>query len=311
VRVLGALVNLVRGALIGVAEVIPGVSGGTIALIIGLYETLIGSAASFVKAVLALLRGRTEHARELFAAVHWRVIVPVGVGMAGAVVVGAAVLEPLIEQYPVQARAVFFGLVVMGISVPARMVERWSPRAFAIAGLAAAVAFVLTGLPPGTIDDPSLLVVAAAGAIAVCALVLPGVSGSFLLLSVGLYEPTIAAVNDRDLAYLGAFALGAALGLGSFVLVLQWLLTYRTNVTLIVLSGLMAGSLRALWPWQDDDRALMAPGSDVLSVIGLALAGAAVVLALLWVERRLARALPDVEIDELAGAQDKPRSSRE
>ena len=316
-RVLSALVNLVRGALIGVAEVVPGVSGGTIALIIGLYETLIGSAASFVKGLLGLLRGQASEARQYLRDVHWRVIVPVGIGMATAVVVGAAVIEPLIEEYPVQTRSVFFGLVVVGISVPARMVGRWDVRAVALAVPAAAVAFVLTGLPPATIGDPSLLVVAVAGAVAVCALALPGVSGSFLLLSVGLYEPTIAAVNDRDLAYLAAFAFGATLGLASFVLVLQWLLSPRPRVTLVVLAGLMAGSLRALWPWQDDDRTLLAPQDDLLLAVGLALAGAGVVLALLWVERRLARALPDVEMDQMPAddtalsPQSSPRSARE
>jgi putative membrane protein len=317
VRVLSALVNLVRGALIGVAEVVPGVSGGTIALIIGLYETLIGSAASLVKGLLGLVRGQRQGARDHLADVRWRVIVPVGIGMVTAVVVGAAVIEPLIEEYPVQARSVFFGLVVVGISVPARMVGRWDVRALGIAGLAAAVAFALTGLPPAAIDDPSLALVATAGAFAVCALALPGVSGSFLLLSVGLYEPTIAAVNNRDLGYLAAFALGATVGLASFVLVLQWLLAHRPRVTLVVLTGLMAGSLRALWPWQDDDRTLLAPDSDLLLAIGLALTGAAVVLALLWVERLLARALPDVEMDHMAenetspAAQASPRSARE
>ncbi len=159
---------------------------------------------------------------------------------------------------------------------------------------------MLTGLPPGTIDDPSLLLVAASGAAAVCALALPGVSGSFLLLSIGLYEPTISAVNDRDFAYLAAFALGALVGLSSFVLLLQWLLSHRPRITLVVLTGLMAGSLRALWPWQDDDRTLLAPEGDVAAVIGLACAGAAVILVLIWVERRLSRLLPDVEVDSLS-----------
>jgi putative membrane protein len=190
------------------------------------------------------------------------------------------------------------------------MVGRWDARALAIAAVAAAAAFVLTGLPPTTVDDPSLLLVAAAGAVAVCALVLPGVSGSFLLLSVGLYEPTIMAVNDRDLAYLSAFALGAAIGLASFVLLLQWLLSHRPRITLVVLTGLMAGSLRALWPWQDDDRTLLAPQGDLLAAIGLALAGAGIILALIWAERRLSAALPDVEIDE-AAAHSSPRSASE
>lgn len=307
---LAALVNVVRGGLIGLAEVVPGVSGGTIALIIGLYETLIGSAASFVKGMLALLRGSLEQARVLVAAVHWRVVVPVLLGMGAAVVVGAAVLEPLVQDYPVQTRSVFFGLVVVGISVPARMVGRWDGRALAVAAVAAAAAFVLTGLPPATVADPTLLLVAAAGAVAVCALALPGVSGSFLLLSVGLYEPTIEAVNDRNLAYLGAFALGAAFGLASFVMLLQWLLSHRPRITLVVLTGLMAGSLRALWPWQDDERTLMAPQGDLLPAIALALAGAGTILGLIWLEQRLSAVLPDVEIDE-APPQPSPRSSSE
>lgn len=305
---LAALVNTVRGALIGFAEVVPGVSGGTIALIIGLYETLIASAAALVKGLLNLVRGRGEVARGLFAQVHWRVIIPVGVGMAAAVVIGAALLEPIIVEYPEESRAVFFGLVVVGISVPARMVGRWDARALLVAGAAAALAFVLTGLPPGTVDDPSTLMIVASGALAVCALALPGVSGSFLLLSIGMYEPTIAAVNDRDLAYLAAFALGAILGLGSFVLLLQWLLTHRPRITLVVLTGLMAGSLRALWPWQDEDRSLLPPEGDVLTILALAVAGAAVILLLLWAERKLSRVLPDVEVDS---AHSSPRSASE
>lgn len=304
-RVLSGLVNVVRGALIGFAEVVPGVSGGTIALIIGLYEILISSIAALVKAALALVRGRVSEGRELLGQVHWRVIVPAGLGMVAAVVVGAAVLEPLVEQYPVQSRAVFFGLVAVGVSVPARMVGRWDTRALAVAAVGAAVAFVLTGLPPATVSEPTVLMVVASAAVAVCALVLPGVSGSFLLLSIGMYAPTIAAVNDRDLAYLGAFALGAALGLGSFVLVLQWLLSHRPRVTMIVLAGLMAGSLRALWPWQDDDRTLLAPDGDLGVAIALALAGAAAIVAIIGLERRLARVLPQAELDPISPGPDR------
>jgi putative membrane protein len=191
------------------------------------------------------------------------------------------------------------------------MVSRWDGRALLLAGAAAAVAFVLTGLPPGTVTDPSLLLVVASGALAVCALALPGVSGSFLLLSIGMYEPTIAAVNDRDLGYLAAFALGAAVGISSFVLLLQWLLSHRPRLTLVVLTGLMAGSLRALWPWQTEDRTLLAPGDDVLTVILLALAGAAVILGLIWAERRLATLLRDDSLDPTSPTYSSPRSSSE
>ncbi len=273
------LVDLVRGVLIGLAEVVPGVSGGTIALILGIYRALIDSAA-------AAFRLRLREVR-------WRLVIPVLIGMGTAIILGAAVLEPLLEEYPTQTRAVFLGLVLVGISVPARMVRAiapWVGRDLLLLLPAAAVAFVLVGLPPGEISDPSTIVILASAAVAVCALVLPGVSGSFLLLSLGMYELTIAAVNDRDLAYLATFALGALIGLGLFVQVLRWLLAEHARVTLVLLTGLMVGSLRALWPWQDADRGLLAPESlsDLLGALVLAGAGAGIVLLLLAAERRLA-----------------------
>jgi len=130
-------------------------------------------------------------------------------------------------------------------------------------------------------------VVALAAAVAICALVLPGVSGSFLLLSFGLYEPTLQAVNDRDLVYLGAFAIGAIIGLGSFVTLLKWLLAHRAAITLAILTGLMVGSLRALWPWESENRDLLAPTEAVGPALLMALAGVLVVVVLLVIERRL------------------------
>jgi putative membrane protein len=189
-------------------------------------------------------------------------------------------------------RALFFGLVAAGIVVPLGILLRTPPGGFGwrdailvvVATLAAAL---LTGLPAGDISDPPLIAVFFAAAAAICALVLPGVSGSFLLLSLGLYESTIAAVNDRNFGYLAVFALGAIFGLAVFVSFLRWLLDHHARITMAIIVGLMLGSLRALWPWQDDDRNLLAPTSDILSVVLLALAGVAVVAVLLWVERRL------------------------
>jgi putative membrane protein len=284
---------LVRGVLIGAAEVVPGVSGGTIALIVGVYETIIRSAGHLVRAavglvLLALGRGRDGAVRRHAREVRWDALVPIGIGMLAAVVIGAAVLEPVLEEYPVQARALFAGLIVASLVVPARMVGgRWTGREVAVGLLAASVAFLLTGIPPAANQDPTALVVFGAAAVAVCALVLPGVSGSFLLLTVGLYEPTLAAVNDRDLGYLGVFVLGAIFGLGAFVAGLQWLLEHRHRITLVVMTGLMAGSLRALWPWQDDDRGLLPPGESVGAVVGLFAVGLAVVLTLVLVEHRV------------------------
>lgn len=286
-------VDLIRGGLIGVAEVIPGVSGGTIALIVGIYRTVIDAIADVVLAgrqLVGLAPGGPSGAMRTFRGLPWRLLIPVGIGMAAMVVIGAAVVEPLLEEYPVQMLALFFGLVLAGIWVPARMVHRgagWRPSYVVAALVAAVTLFFVTGLPPATIENPNPIIVMLAAAVAICALVLPGVSGSFLLLSIGLYEPTIQAVNDRDLVYLGAFAIGAIIGLGTFVTLLKWLLAHRAGITLAILTGLMLGSLRALWPWQSEDRDLLAPDSLVIPALLIGALGAAFVVVLLLVERRL------------------------
>ena len=298
------IVNLVRGGLIGIAEVIPGVSGGTLALIVGIYGRLVAAGATLVLAARRLLRLTSQEpgvrsAGRTLRDVPWGLLIPVGIGMAAALLAGARVIEPLLEAYPVQMRAVFFGLVAAGIAVPMGMLARigpWRPIDVIVAVLAAAAAFVLTGLPPAQVLSPSMPIVFLAAAIAVCALALPGVSGSFLLLSVGLYAPTIAAVNDRDIPYLLVFAAGAIVGLAVFVSILRWLLTHRLRVTLVVITGLMFGSLRALWPWQDAERTLLAPGESVLAVVLLVLASAAVVTGLIALERRFGASEADADL---------------
>lgn len=291
-----AIVNLVRGGLMGIAEVIPGVSGGTVALIVGVYRTLINAIADAVLALRQLvgLAGGRPSARRFAGTLRslpWTLLVPLVIGMGIAVVLGAKFIEPLLETNPIQMRALFFGLVLAGVYVPAHMVIRaggpWRTVDYVVALVFAAVLFVLVGLPPATINDPSPLVVFLAAAVAICALVLPGVSGSFLLLTLGMYETTIQAVNERNVAYLAVFALGAIVGLAVFVSVLKWLLAHRTRITLVIITGLMVGSLRALWPWEDDDRGLQAPNEAVLSAILFFAIGIAVVVGLMMAERRL------------------------
>lgn len=291
-------INAVRGALIGIAEVIPGVSGGTVALIVGVYHSLIAAGADAVLAVRRLLglAGARPSGRAFLAtgrSLPWRLLAPLAAGMVVAVIAGASAIEPLLVAYPVQMRALFFGLVLGGVFVPAHMIVtveggRWRAKDVVITIAVAAIVFVVTGLPPGTITDPSPLAIMGAAAVAVCALVLPGVSGSFFLLTIGMYETTISAVNDRNFAYLGAFALGAVIGLAAFVSFLRWLLDNHAHITLVVVTGLMLGSLRALWPWQvEETRELLAPASDSPAILLIALAGVAVVVLLLWVESRL------------------------
>jgi putative membrane protein len=284
------LLDFFRGVLIGTAEVIPGVSGGTIALLVGVYNTLIGSASLVVRGLLGTFSSSRRERWHDVGRLPWGRLVAILVGMGSAVIVAARVLEPLIEAYPEHTRGLFAGLILASLVVPLSMaggISGW--RDAAVAGLAAIATFFLTGLPAQSVSNPSLWIVLLAAALAICALVLPGVSGSFLLLSIGLYEPTIAAVNDRDISYLGVFALGAVMGLGSFVVVLQWLLTHRSRITLLVMTGLMAGSLRALWPWQGEQRELLPIGAHAQEVAGLVVLGLLAVSVMVWLERRYHR----------------------
>ena len=288
------ITNLGRGALMGSAEVVPGVSGGTLALIVGIYQTLINSIADLVLSVRQLVglapgKASTKTAVSTFKSLPWRLLIPVAIGMGAAVILGAKLIEPLLDEQPIAMKALFFGLVIAGTYVPAHMVTKvggWSPS-FVLLGLISAVfVFFLTGLPQGNVADPSLIVVFFWASIAICALVLPGVSGSFLLLTVGMYDPTIAAVNDRNFTFLIVFALGAILGLAIFVSLLKWLLENRARVTLVIITGLMLGSLRALWPWQGPERELLAPTDQIGIALLLFIAGAAFVTILLALERK-------------------------
>ena len=292
--VLKFITNLGRGALMGSAEVVPGVSGGTLALIVGIYQMLINSIADLVLSVRQLVglapgKASTKTAVSTFKSLPWRLLIPVAIGMGAAVILGAKLIEPLLDEQPIAMKALFFGLVIAGTYVPAHMVTKvggWS-SSFVLLGLISAVfVFFLTGLPQGNMADPSLIVVFFSALIAICALVLPGVSGSFLLLTVGMYDPTIAAVNDRNFTYLIVFALGAILGLAIFVSLLKWLLENRARVTLVIITGLMLGSLRALWPWQGPERELLAPTDQIGIALLLFIAGAAFVTILLALERK-------------------------
>lgn len=288
------IVNLGRGALIGAVEVVPGVSGGTLALIVGIYQTLINSIANLVlsfRQLVGLVPGKasTKVAAKTFSSLPWRLLIPVGIGMVAAVVLGAGIIEPLLVEQPIAMKALFFGLVIAGTYVPAHMVTKvggWTASYLALALISAVIVFFLTGLPQGNMNDPSLIVVFFSASIAICALVLPGVSGSYLLLTVGMYEPTIAAVNDRNFTYLAVFALGALLGLASFVSLLKWLLENRARVTLVIITGLMIGSLRALWPWQGPEGELLTPTDQIAIALLFFVSGAILVAILLVFERK-------------------------
>lgn len=284
--------NLARGALMGSFDVVPGVSGGTVALVVGIYERLIASIRAIVDVLLAVVRGDIPLAKERLREVEWWLIVPLGIGILAAIVTLARIIEPLLDEdtgHPEEARAVFFGLIIGSLVVPWKRAGGIHGARWLLVAAGAAVAFVLSGMPDTEISDPALIAVFLSAMLAICAMILPGISGSFILLAIGMYAPTIAAVNDRDIVYVLVFAAGAAVGLGGFSKLLNWLLTHRHDATMAVLLGLMLGSLRAVWPWLDENRGLEAPpgGTEWLPELALALAAFAFVTAVITVARRL------------------------
>lgn len=284
--------DFIRGALIGLVETVPGVSGGTVALVVGIYARLIQSASHVVSAMRVLVTGpdRGPRIRKHLTDVEWKLILPVFLGMVLAVFTVAGPMATLVDTYPEMTRAAFFGLVLASISIPLRMAGisgiRWP---HVLAGvLAAAIAFWLVSIPPTTIE-PTPVVILVAAAVAVSALLLPGLSGSFLLLTFGLYEPTLRAVGERDFGYLSLFVLGMVIGVVSIIKGLEWLLEHRRRITLVILTGVMVGAMRTLWPWQSERRELLAPDSDWPLALALGVAGFLVVAVLSVVDARLSR----------------------
>lgn len=286
---LAALVrNLLYGLLMGGADIIPGVSGGTMALIVGIYERLVGAISSAVSLGLAGLRFDGDGLRAHWAAIPWSLVLPLAAGIGLAIVVGAHVIPSLMTTYPEQMRGLFLGLVGASLLIPALRMRRVTPLHGIIGLGTAALAFYLTGLPIFETSSPSVLRIFLSAAVAICAMILPGVSGAFLLEALGMYTPTLTALKTLDGPFVLTFVVGAAVGLGSFAKLLDWLLTHRHDATMAALLGLIAGALRSLWPYVGPHRTLQLPTADdpIGSVVGLCLMGFGAVLLLLWWERR-------------------------
>lgn len=276
------------GLLMGGADIIPGVSGGTMALIVGVYERLVAAISTAVSLGLALARFQFDEAWEYAREVPWGLLLPLGAGILLAVRVGAEVIPPLLSAYPQHMNGLFLGLVAASLIVPARRIDTFTPVHGVLVVVFAAAAFALVGLPVFDRTAPGLLRVFASASVSICAMILPGISGAFLLKALGVYEPTLTALTTLDLPYVLTFCLGAAAGLGAFAKLLDWLLAHRHDATMAALIGLIAGALRALWPWGAAERVLRlpAPGEPVGSVVLLILVGLAGVGGLIWWSQR-------------------------
>lgn len=278
-----------RGFCMGAADVVPGVSGGTLAFILGIYEELLhaihAANLTFIRRLLTLKW------RAAFADFPWRFLLAVGLGIAAAIFTLAEGLSWALHTHPSLVWAFFFGLVLASAFMVRKRVARWSFPTVLAAILSAAGAYLLVGLAPAeTPDAPWFLFLS--GAVAICAMILPGISGAFILVLLGKYQAVLDAVVHLDFVTLFLVAAGAATGLVSFVRLLRWLLGHYHDLTIAALTGLMLGSLRKVWPWKTADvlsgRELnLLPASLTLEV-GLALALAALGFTLVLVIEFLA-----------------------
>jgi len=233
----------------GSADIVPGVSGGTIALILGIYERLLDSVRCGARSLGQLLKGDGAGFVEQLRAIEWSLILPLLAGIGAAFLALSSLIDRLLVDAPEEMAGIFFGLVVASIIVAWNMLDRRDATRLGILAVVAVVAFFALGLQSGVSDSPSTIAFFLSGAVAICAMILPGVSGSFLLLMLGMYGAFVGAIHDRELFSLLAFGLGAIIGLALFGSALGWVLDRHRDTLLAALIGLMAGSLRVLWPW--------------------------------------------------------------
>ncbi len=278
----GNLALYLKGAAIGSSDLVPGFSGGTMALVLGVYQPLLTAIGSFTRAAFwrELIRGRFGAA---LGSVDGKFLLLIAAGLFSAILLLSPLVSHLLGRYPTLVAAFFFGLVLASTVVAGRRVRRWSPLALLLVLLGAVGAFVLVGLTPSqTPSGPLFLLLS--GALAVCALVLPGLSGAFVLVLLGKYDVALAAVTALDLSVILPLGLGAVIGLLSFARLLAYLLRHHHDVILALLTGFIFGSLRKVWPYLQPDGAATWPwgalDSNVWLVTLLVVIGSAAVLML-------------------------------
>lgn len=232
----------------GSADLVPGVSGGTVALIMGVYEDLIQSIKHVSTTTLKL--GLTGKIIAAFKSVPFSFLLPLGLGIVTAILSLAQTFEYLLINQPIYLWSFFFGLVAMSVYVVGLRVSKWENQARVMFILGAIFAYVIVGLLP--VETPATLpAFFVAGAIAICAMILPGISGSFLLLIMGKYAQVLSALNDRNFVILGVFLFGAVFGLAAFSRLLSYLFANYHNIMMAFLTGVLLGSLRKVWPWKE------------------------------------------------------------
>lgn len=255
----------ITGFTMGSADLVPGVSGGTIAFISGVYEELVYSIKYFSgKFFQVLLK---EGIRNSITKAPFGFVIPLGIGIVAAILLLSEVLTYLLDVYPTYLWSLFFGLIVASIWIVRKRVVTWDPIDYFILFVGAIIAyFIVAAVPVSTPATPLAFLIA--GMIAAMAMILPGISGSFLLVIMGKYDQILEAVVARDYLTLFLVAIGAVIGLAIFSRIITWLFARYHDIVIALLIGLMIGSLRKIWPWKEINGESI---SNVMPVVNMEL----------------------------------------
>ena len=243
------IVISLKGMAMGAADVVPGVSGGTIAFISGIYEELLNSISSFNFNLLKVYK--KEGFKQVWNIVNGSFLLALFIGISISVLSLAKLIETLLENHPIVIWSFFFGLVLASIIYIGKQITTWTIGSILCLILGGILAFYITTLNPMVSENSSPWFLFLAGMIAICAMILPGISGSFILVLLGAYKPVLNALNTKDFFSIIVFMLGAVVGLLTFSRILKWLFFTYKNYTLATLTGFIIGSLNKIWPWQE------------------------------------------------------------
>ncbi len=232
----------------GAADVVPGVSGGTIAFITGIYEELLATLSGIRPSLLKVWK--EEGLKAAWDKANFNFLIALLLGIGIAIFSLAHLLDWLLQNEPVLLWAFFFGLVLASVFFVGKQVSKWTAGGVIALMIGSVIAWIITSLPPMT-NEATHLFIFFCGMIAICAMILPGISGSFILLILGAYEVIIKAVKEIDITKILIFGAGCVVGILSFSHLLNWMFKKHKNITIALLTGFLLGSLQKLWPWQE------------------------------------------------------------
>lgn len=232
----------------GAADIVPGVSGGTIAFITGIYERLLLSLQSILPALIELIKDRNFSC--FWKTINGSFLITLFSGILLSVIIFAKLIAYLLVTHPVPLWSFFFGLIVASVAIIGKQISEWNIRLFISVVAGVLIAYCLTQLSPASVEH-SYLNAFLSGLVAICAMILPGISGSFILVMLGTYSFILGAIKDFDVLVLMIFTSGCLIGLLSIANVLVWAFSHFRNVTLALLTGFMIGALTKVWPWKE------------------------------------------------------------